>query len=147
MYPDKALDIGLDITTTGPLPADREDMLELLGNLLDNACKWADSKVQCSVAQLDGTSVLTVDDDGPGCSDSELEAISDRGVRLDESVSGHGLGLSIIKDIVSLYGGEVCYGRSDALGGFRASVILPVTASPRIEAPLSQAARGFQADG
>jgi len=131
MYPDKALEIELQLDTPAPLSADREDMLELLGNLLDNACKWADSKVLCRVAQIDGATVLTVEDDGPGCSDAELEAIGNRGVRLDESVSGHGLGLSIVKDIVGLYGGSIACGPSDALGGFRACVTLPL-ASPAI---------------
>ncbi len=126
MYPDKSLDIEMRTSVSGPLVADREDMLELLGNLLDNACKWADSRVLCSVAQRDRETGLTVEDDGPGCSDTELEAIAGRGVRLDESVDGHGLGLSIVRDIVALYGGGVSYGRSDSLGGFRAAVTLPL---------------------
>lgn len=126
MYPEKALNIELRIAAVDTLAADREDMLELLGNLLDNACKWADSKVLCSVSQRDGKTQLTVEDDGPGCSVEELEAIAGRGIRLDESVSGHGLGLSIVNDVVGLYGGDVSYGRSDALGGFRALIVLPL---------------------
>ena len=126
MFPGKALDIEVRIAAVDTLAADREDMLELLGNLLDNACKWANSKVLCSVSQHGGKTELKVEDDGPGCSTEELKAIAGRGIRLDESVSGHGLGLSIVKDIVGLYGGDVSYGRSDTLGGFRAVIILPL---------------------
>jgi signal transduction histidine kinase len=86
--------------------------------------------VLCSIARVDGASVLTLEDDGPGCSSAELQAIGGRGVRLDESVSGHGLGLSIVRDIVDLYGGSVSYGRSKTLDGFLACVSLPVNASP-----------------
>ncbi len=117
MYAQKSLDIRWQIELDRPLTADREDMLELLGNLLDNACKWADHRVHCSLVHRGGTTKLTVEDDGPGCSDAALNAIGQRGVRLDEEKDGHGLGLAIVKDIAELYGGQVAYGRS-SLGGF-----------------------------
>jgi signal transduction histidine kinase len=125
MYAEKELDIDCRIHSAKPLPADRQDMLELLGNLLDNACKWARAKVVCTVAQQAGYSLLQVEDDGPGCAPEELSAISDRGMRLDESVTGYGLGLAIARDIVDTYGGQLIFGRSLTLGGFSAKVVLP----------------------
>lgn len=100
---------------------DREDMLELLGNLLDNACKWAKSRVACHMA--DGEKFrIEIEDDGEGCSDESLDQLVRRGVRLDESVEGSGLGLAIAKDIVKLYGGEMRFGHSERLGGLRVEV-------------------------
>jgi signal transduction histidine kinase len=116
-----ALDIAPDITRFG----DREDMLELVGNLLDNACKWATQHVRCQLACVDAHILITVEDDGAGRSAAELQQMAARGVRLDESVEGHGLGLSICKDIVKLYGGELAFGRSAALGGLQVTVALP----------------------
>jgi signal transduction histidine kinase len=127
MYPDKQLEITLGIDADQRLMADREDMLEMLGNLLDNACKWARQRVHCRVSGVNGGTRFTIEDDGPGCSDEELERITARGVRLDESVSGHGLGLSITKDIVDIYQGHVAFDRSPDLGGLRATVRLPAS--------------------
>ena len=89
------------------MPWDREDMLELLGNLLDNACKWADSQVELSVQQNPNGFVIQVQDDGPGIPESERDQVFSRGARLDEQVSGHGLGLGIVRDIVDAWGGEM----------------------------------------
>ncbi|WP_127477947.1 sensor histidine kinase [Sulfurivermis fontis] len=104
--------------------ADREDMLELLGNLLDNACKWSRGKIRITTAERDGF-CLCVEDDGPGCSDAQLASLTARGVRIDESTAGHGLGLAIASDIVTGYGGTLRFGRSESLGGFRVEVTLP----------------------
>ena len=129
MYSDKDLEIEAE-APPGTFPADREDMLELLGVLADNACKWANTRVNLRVTQGptepggSGLDIL-VEDDGPGCSNSDLAALTRRGVRLDEAVSGHGLGLSIAQEIVDLYGGGLTLGRSDSLGGFQARVTLP----------------------
>jgi signal transduction histidine kinase len=127
IHAPKHLDIALDIRTSGPLDLDREDLLELLGNLLDNACKWARARVRCSILPEVGTLRVRVEDDGPGCSPDEMAAITDRGARLDEAVSGHGLGLAIVKEIVDGYGGSIALQRSSALGGFCAEVALPVS--------------------
>lgn len=106
------------------LPWDREDLLELLGNLLDNACKWADSEVRLSLGQsLQGT-WLQVDDDGPGIPESRREAVFSRGTRLDEQTTGHGLGLGIVRDIVEAWGGTLQLLESPA-GGLQVRIDLP----------------------
>ncbi|GAB7529657.1 sensor histidine kinase [Pseudomonas sp. 3A(2025)] len=106
------------------LPWDREDLLELLGNLLDNACKWADSEVRLSLGQsLQGTWLL-VDDDGPGIPESRREAVFSRGTRLDEQTTGHGLGLGIVRDIVDAWGGTLQLLESPA-GGLQVRIDLP----------------------
>ncbi len=126
IYKDKALEISYSIPPGGILSGDREDMLELLGNLLDNACKWAQGKVALKVEKDDGLS-FCIEDDGPGCPDEELARLSQRGVRIDESAAGHGLGLAIVRDIAEQYSGEVVFGRSEHLGGFKVCVWLPAT--------------------
>lgn len=110
------------------LPWDREDMLELLGNLLDNACKWADSRVELRVAQTPGGFVIEVQDDGPGIPEIERDQVISRGVRLDEQTSGHGLGLGIVRDIVDAWEGQMEL-ETGALGGLLVRINLPGRAS------------------
>lgn len=107
------------------LPFDRDDMLELLGNLLDNAWKYAHSVVQMSVVSGDNSIEICVEDDGPGVSEEHFAAIKHRGVRVDEhySVAGDGLGLSICQSIVESYNGSIGYQRS-ALGGLKVQVLI-----------------------
>lgn len=107
------------------LPWDREDLLELLGNLLDNACKWADSQVCLHVSREGEVYQLCIEDDGPGIDAAQREEVLSRGSRLDEQVAGHGLGLGIVRDIVDAWGGQLQLGES-GLGGLRVSVTLPV---------------------
>jgi signal transduction histidine kinase len=129
IYRDKALGFQLS-APDALLPFDREDMLELIGNLADNACKWARSQVAVSVAgpetDADGGLRLTVADDGPGCAPEHLDKILDHGVRLDEAMPGHGLGLSITRDIVDAYGGRMAIDRDPTLGGLRIEIVLPM---------------------
>jgi signal transduction histidine kinase len=124
LHRDRELDIRCDAMPTGTVDMDREDLLELLGNLLDNACKWARSEVRFAVEANADNLRIRVEDDGPGVSGQQLEQLSRRGVRTDESVQGHGLGLSIARDIVRLYGGGLAFERSPKLGGLRASATL-----------------------
>nr|WP_286089028.1 sensor histidine kinase [Pseudomonas sp. MWU13-3659] len=106
------------------LPWDREDLLELLGNLLDNACKWADSEVRVGIAPTKAGYRLWVDDDGPGIPESQRLQVLERGSRLDEQVDGHGLGLGIVRDIVEAWGGRIALLESPQ-GGLRVSIELP----------------------
>lgn len=106
------------------LPHDRDDMLELLGNLLDNACKHADEKVEVKIEITNPGWKIIIEDDGKGVTADAIWHITDRGVRLDESVKGHGLGLSICKDIVESYGGGLGFETSE-LGGLKVLIFLP----------------------
>ncbi len=125
IYREKNLEISFDAPDL-LVPYDREDMLELLGNLADNACKWAKRKVIIKVREIKGGGIhLYVGDDGPGCSDEMVTVIKQRGVRLDESTPGHGLGLAICKDIVQFYGGSMNIGRDRFMGGLSVEIDLP----------------------
>lgn len=106
------------------LPWDREDLLELLGNLLDNACKWADSQVLLAIAGDAEGYRLQVEDDGPGIPPQAREQVLARGERLDERTAGHGLGLGIVRDIVDACHGRLALGDSD-LGGLGVTIRLP----------------------
>jgi signal transduction histidine kinase len=106
------------------LPWDREDVLELLGNLLDNACKWADAEVKLSIAETADGFRLEVEDDGPGIPEENRDQVFSRGARLDEQTDGHGLGLSIVRDIIEVWGGGMQLQGSE-LGGLRVVIELP----------------------
>ena len=105
-----------------------QDLQEMLGNLLDNACKWARHRVRVGAAAVvvDGQARLRiqVDDDGPGISTEARDAVMARGARLDESVPGSGLGLAIVNELVGLYGGSVSLHTSPD-GGLRVELDLP----------------------
>jgi signal transduction histidine kinase len=123
VYRDKNLTINFVPTETSTLLIDREDILELAGNLLDNACKWAVSTINLYF-YVNESAHLIVEDDGPGVSDADLASLTQRGTRLDEAVSGHGLGLSIAQSIVEQYGGQLILRRSTDLGGFYVEALL-----------------------
>ncbi|MGF6141256.1 sensor histidine kinase [Pseudomonas laurylsulfatiphila] len=106
------------------LPWDREDLLELLGNLLDNACKWADAEVRLSVTELANGFELSVEDDGPGIPEERRDQVFSRGTRLDEQTHGHGLGLGIVRDIVDSWGGTLSLLESE-WGGLKVVIKLP----------------------
>ncbi|MBP8182662.1 MAG: sensor histidine kinase [Rhodoferax sp.] len=119
--------------TVQPWPAalafrgEAQDLQEMLGNLLDNACKWAAHRVNIH-AHTDGAMLtLTLDDDGRGLDTPQREAVLRRGVRADEQVSGSGLGLAIVDDLAKLYGGRVEL-LDSPLGGLRAALTLPAVA-------------------
>ncbi|PMZ63127.1 ATP-binding protein [Pseudomonas sp. FW306-2-11AA] len=118
--------LNLDYTAPSGLhlPWDREDLLELLGNLLDNACKWADAEVRLSIVETAEGFVLAVEDDGPGIPEAQRDQVFSRGTRLDEQTDGHGLGLGIARDIVEAGGGELVLQESE-WGGLKVVVELP----------------------
>ncbi len=105
-----------------------QDLQEILGNLLDNACKWARHEVRVSVAAPDEADdarlCIVIEDDGPGIEADQRAQVMARGARLDESVPGSGLGLAIVQELVGLYGGELSLGTS-APGGLRVVLTLP----------------------
>ena len=99
----------------------------MIGNIIDNACKFSNSRVQVMVLEDNGQMSIIVEDDGPGIPDEKIAEVLKRGNRLDESVPGSGLGLSIIRDIANLYGGSLDMMRSHDLGGLRVVLNLPST--------------------
>jgi signal transduction histidine kinase len=103
---------------------ERQDLEEMLGNLIDNGCKWAKSRVRVRCEKGAGRLVLRVEDDGPGLSAQQRAQVGERGERLDESVPGSGLGLAIVRDISKLYGGFFALDQS-SLGGVMACLDLP----------------------
>ena len=110
---------------------ERGDLLELLGNLLENAFKWASHRVLLVIQARKQPGLprpglwLSVEDDGPGIDPENIEKVLQRGVRGDERVQGHGIGLSIVQDIVRAYQGELTVDRSPEFGGARFGVTLP----------------------
>jgi len=128
LYRARGLQIRCGTLPEGALPFDYEDMLELLGNLLDNACKWARREVVLEIACDLGLDIR-VADDGPGVPEGEQQALLRRGSRLDEQESGHGLGLAIVKDLVTDYDGRIELARAADLGGLEVRVALPLERS------------------
>lgn len=113
-----------------PVPLERDDMLELLGNLLDNACKWARQTIELQMTLQTGSSgssllLITLQDDGPGIDESLREHVLQRGNRLDEQTEGHGLGLGIVNDIVTAYAGDITLTESPT-GGLQVDMRLPL---------------------
>lgn len=124
VYADRHL--ALTVEGRAQVRLDREDALELIGNLLENACKWGVSRVRVTLRSLPQQVQITIEDDGPGCPLEQLPHLLTRGVRADESVPGHGLGLALVQEIVASYQGTLQLGRSEQLGGFSVQLLLPV---------------------
>jgi len=131
IHRDKNLTIDIHADETAQFHCERPDLEEMVGNLVDNACKWASSRVAIEVVRErpDAASErqvvrVIVDDDGRGLSPSEREQVAKRGRRLDETKPGSGLGLSIVLELAGLYGGGLTLGTAP-LGGLRAELVLP----------------------
>ena len=124
IHADRHLAIDVDVPHEIFVKSQREDFEEMVGNLVDNACKWAKTRVEVRAALDNGYVVTIVDDDGPGLDPSLRETVLQRGVRADEAAPGSGLGLAIVADLVELYGGSIALGASP-LGGLRATLRLP----------------------
>ena len=131
IHHDRGIAVDVRADDKARFRGERPDLEEMIGNLVDNACKWAGSRVSIEVvrgpadAESDAYSVrIVVDDDGPGLSAAEREQAAKRGRRLDESKPGSGLGLSIVVDLAALYGGELKLGAAP-IGGLRAELVLP----------------------
>jgi signal transduction histidine kinase len=126
IYHDKSLTFISDIPSNLTIKADREDMLELIGNLLDNACKWATHKVRITL-QKNKQTEISIEDDGPGVATDKLSSLTQRGLRLDERTYGHGIGLSIVSEIVSSLKGKLTFETSKEMGGMLVKVTLTDT--------------------
>ncbi|OIO67684.1 MAG: ATP-binding protein [Zetaproteobacteria bacterium CG12_big_fil_rev_8_21_14_0_65_55_1124] len=122
VFPHIMFDLQIDANLK--IPADREDMMEIFGNLLENACKWAHSEVRCSVRNEQRKTSICIEDDGPGIEAEEYEHLLFRGTRADESQPGHGLGLSIVSEMVAAYEGNIELSRSSDLYGLKVSILL-----------------------
>jgi signal transduction histidine kinase len=128
LHAGRELRIDADVSPAHEIRGRREDLDEMLGNLLDNACKWARSRVAISSAISSASDhaelSISVDDDGPGLDPSMRAQVLERGVRADQQVRGSGLGLAIVSDLAELYGGSVTL-ETSPLGGTRARLQLP----------------------
>jgi signal transduction histidine kinase len=131
LYHYRGIAIAIDAPEGVRFRGERQDLEEMIGNLVDNACKWAQSRVALEAfSELDHPKGdrrmvrVVVDDDGPGLSPQQREQVTRRGRRLDETKPGSGLGLSIVVELASLYGGGVTLGTSP-VGGLRAELLLP----------------------
>ena len=130
VYRDKNPEFDVRVEPGMQFRGDTGDFLELAGNLLDNACKWCAGKVRIvvvpsvSASAVSSGMVLTMADDGPGIPEDAAAALLQRGMRLDESTPGHGIGLAVVKDIARSYGGQLSIQDSD-LGGAEITVSIP----------------------
>jgi two-component system, OmpR family, sensor histidine kinase PhoQ len=130
VYAERGLVCDLSIADSVQFSGDREDLTEIAGNLLDNAFKWARTRVRVTAeriaradARRDGVRIC-VEDDGPGIPEDDRARVLERGARLDERVSGQGIGLSVVRELVELNGGAITIEQS-TLGGARIEVRLP----------------------
>lgn len=124
VYGNKALDLTAAVGTGVMFRGGRGDFLEMVGNLLDNACKWAHSQVRLTAAVADERLRITIDDDGPGIPEPQRASVIARGIRGDESVDGQGIGLAVTSGLAQRLGGVLQLEDSE-LGGLRAVLILP----------------------
>ncbi|MFY9763105.1 MAG: sensor histidine kinase [Xanthobacteraceae bacterium] len=131
LYRARDIAIDVDVPDHARFRGEQQDLEEMVGNLVDNGCKWAQSRVAIEVMAdqppSDGVKSrvrIIVDDDGPGLSPAEREQVALRGQRLDETKPGSGLGLSIVVELAGLYGGVLTLGTAP-IGGLRAELALP----------------------
>ena len=138
VYRDKAPQIVVDVSPGMQFRGDSGDFLELAGNLLDNACKWCKQRVEISVSPLSASATvasgmqLIVSDDGPGIPKESTDTLLERGMRLDESTPGHGIGLAVVNDIARSYGGTLSIQQSK-IGGAQITVSIPPISSAKSE--------------
>ena len=124
LYVDRELQFAIEIPADHVFRGEQQDLEEMLGNLMDNACKWARGRIAATSRHDDGRLTITIEDDGPGLP-GELQGYAPApGARFDEKVPGTGLGLAIVRDLATLYSGSMKLG-SSGLGGLRAELTLP----------------------
>ncbi|NOQ12919.1 MAG: GHKL domain-containing protein [Methyloprofundus sp.] len=123
VYSDKAISVTTHVDSALIFRGDEGDLMEVLGNLLDNAFKWAHQNIEISAQQSGKQLLISISDDGPGIAQEKVEELLQRGVRADQTTAGHGIGLSIVKSIVHAYGGNLTISTSD-LGGAKVCLLL-----------------------
>ena len=129
---DKPIEISIDVAGNLDVACERQDLDEIVGNILENAFKWATGRIAIAARSAQERSVLlTVDDDGPGLTAEKIATLVLPGRRLDETVPGFGFGLPIARELAELYGGSLVLSQSH-LGGLRVDISLPATIEPRI---------------
>lgn len=125
IYGEKGIDLRVSVDPGLSFQGEKQDFEEMTGNLIDNACKWANGSVAVTARRRsDDTISVSVDDDGPGLTKAERERVVKRGQRLDESKPGSGLGLSIVADLAHLYKGRFALENAEG-GGLSARLTLP----------------------
>ena len=112
VYKEKHVNLNISVKPETTFKGDEGDLMELLGNLLDNAFKWTNSRIDVSAERKNKKLHLTIMDDGPGISPDQIESLLQRGTRADQNVSGHGIGLSIVSNIIEAYQGELTIEKS-----------------------------------
>jgi signal transduction histidine kinase len=138
LHLQRGIAIEVRVPETHAVRCGREDLDEMLGNLVDNACKWARARVVVASALTDEALTIAVDDDGCGIPVGFRDAVLARGVRADQAAPGTGLGLAIVRDLTAIYGGRLALGTSP-LGGLRAELHLPAAPSVQEEFSSGQA--------
>jgi len=123
VYRDKNITLDINVSDTLTFKGDEGDLMELLGNLLDNAFKWTSSSIKIVVEQHDKKKLIKIIDDGPGIATEQIAAILKRGVRADQTTPGHGIGLSIVGNIVDAYQGKLSIDNNPT-GGTIVSVVI-----------------------
>lgn len=123
LYPHINFELHTDLGAEFGWPIEEHDLSEILGNLLDNGGKWAATRVDLVIRRENDALTIVVRDDGSGVPPDELSTLGTRGLRLDQQTPGHGLGLAILRDLVSRYGGQLDFRNSDC-GGLEAKVVL-----------------------
>jgi two-component system, OmpR family, sensor histidine kinase PhoQ len=131
VYIDKAIHFDISVPEQCQIYFDEGDLYEIVGNLIDNACKWCRRRVKVSVTQnprkdrRNYALLIQIDDDGPGIPDGKLNEILKRGVRADENTHGHGIGMTVVYDLVGMLGGKLEGNKSIELRGMSWRVYLP----------------------
>jgi two-component system sensor histidine kinase PhoQ len=131
VHVDRRIHCQVNIEPEVMFAGDKGDLLELLGNVIENAFKWCNGRIQISAESAvdregnkrPGSIAITVEDNGPGIPEDQARAVLQRGVRADEQVAGHGIGLAIVKSIIELYEGKLTIGRS-RMGGAKISIVI-----------------------
>ncbi len=131
VYIDKQINFNMTLPEECLIYCEEGDLYEIVGNLMDNACKWCRHNVKISITldqrknRRDFSVLLKIEDDGPGIPVGKFNDILKRGIRADENIDGHGIGMAVVYELIGLLGGELEGGKSVMLGGMRWSVYLP----------------------